>query len=644
MSQTAEHLQQMVQQALAEFERLASSDQPPTPVLQQMLSTLVRVLGCSGGAVWMTTDNTFRNFKPVVQAGQKAALITSAAEADNPVQQVVARAAAENKPIAVSPEQGEFAGSPLQALTQFYIPIDALGRVAGVIHLLAVPELDPKVYRQYVTFAQHGARAAAVYLAKRQSQVLKDDAASHGSIVKLMQKLLTLHRPADVAHELANHGRQLLEARRVAVVGYWRRKPHSEFSNTIEVNRRAVLVQAVEELAEHVRQREVPMSFARDQKLDGEDEALAPLLGQLWEKGEAGAVCMTPLRSGETIVGVMIAEYDDAADAGRRGTVQQELCQQAGPVLDQAVRWHTRPLRRTSNALDSIRRRPFAKLMRTVVTMALVAAIVYVLFFMPFYMNVTANARLEPAHLAAITAPHAGRVLKIHVDTGQNVAAGDVLISLDDTDLQLERAETLKAIDGTRVELEAARRAADLSKMRTTELRIEQLQLSLQTVERQIERCSIRALIDGVVLDETPEHWIGATVSEGHVLLTLGDLKGFELTIEVPEGDLMLVEQALRSDTAVPVDFLSHAWPDLTQHATITDLSSLSPTTRVSEYNQQAQVFRISVPVELEGLAPQLVLANPTGRAKLQLPDRSIAYRWGRGVWHFGRMTLFSLF
>ena len=51
-----------------------------------------------------------------------------------------------------------------------------------------------------------------------------------------------------------------------------------------------------------------------------------------------------------------------------------------------------------------------------------------------------------------------------------------------------------------------------------------------------------------------------------------------------------------------------------------------------------------SVQVELQGLEPQLVLANPTGRAKLHLPDRSIAYRYGRKIVHFVRMTLFSLF
>jgi multidrug resistance efflux pump len=282
--------------------------------------------------------------------------------------------------------------------------------------------------------------------------------------------------------------------------------------------------------------------------------------------------------------------------------------------------------------------------MRGLVTMGLIAAAIYVLFFMPFWMNLTADARLEPSRIAAVTAPHAGRILKIHTKTGQNVAAGDLLIQLDDTDLQLQRSETLKAIEGARVEVEAARRVSDLSKLRTTELRIEQLQLSLQTVERQIERCSIRALIDGVMLTEEPQHLIGATVPEGAELMQLGDLKNFDLSIEVPEHDLMLVEQALRNGAAVPVDFLSHAWPDLVQHAGITSMASLSPTTTISEHNQQVHVFRIIVPVELQGLEPQLVLANPTGRAKLALPDRSMAYRYGRKVSHFVRMTLFSLF
>jgi multidrug resistance efflux pump len=608
-------------------------------VLQQLLSVQARAVQALAAVAWMPADKAGNDYRPLVRVGPRSEVAGTPNEPDAAAKSVVLRAASENRPIAVGPEQGEFQGSPLHMLTQLFVPIDALGKVAGVIHLVLSGDLDPKVYRNFVGFAQQGAKSAAAYFARRHSQLMRDDAATHASIVKLMHKLLKLASPAQVTHELANHARPMIDARRVAVVGYWRHKCEVAFSDAIEVNQRAVLVQAVQSLADQCRGRGVPMSFVRGQVLDGEDEPLNPLLEQVYEMGGGEAICLTPMRSGDEVVGVLVGEYEDSESASRRSPMQQELASQAGPVLDQSVRWHTRPLRRTSDLLLKVRTKPVSATLRGLLILAAIAAVVGVLFFVPVPLSIHAEARLEPAMMAAVSAPHTGRIVKVHVRTGDSVQAGDVLLELDDADLQRTRLETLAAIEAERVAVEANRQKSDAAAVRAGELRIEQYRLRLATIERQIERCSIRSLITGAVLTERLEQLTENTVSEGDVLVHVADLRQFELIVQVPEEDLSLIESSLREGHDVPVAFLSRPWPDHVQHATITSLAALSPTSGPSE-QEHRQVFRITVPLQLEGLAPQLVLANPTGRARLDAGQSSIAYRYGRDVWRFIQMTL----
>lgn len=546
MSQTAANLQQLVQQALGEFERLAASEQPPTPVLQQLLSLQARAMQAIAAIAWMPADKAGADFRPLVLVGQRPDVAGSPKTPDVAAKSVVLRAAVENRPIALGPEQGEFQGSPLHPLTQLFVPIDALGKVAGVIHVVLSGELDPKVYRNFVAFVQQGAKAAATYFARRHSQLMRDDAATHASIVKLMHKLLKLGHPGQVTHELANHARPMIEARRVAVVGYWRHKSEVAFSDAVEVNQRAVLVRAVQSLADQVRSRGVPMSFVRGQVLEGEDEPLSPLLEQVYEMGGGAAICLTPMRSGDEVVGVVVGEYDDSETASRQSPMQQELASQAGPVLDQSIRWHTRPLRRTSDLLLKIRTKPASAAMRGGLILAAVAAVVGVLFFVPVPLSIHAEARLEPAMLAAVSAPHTGRIVKVHVRTGDSVKAGDVLLELDDADLQRARLEALAAIEAERVTVEANRQKGDAAAVRAGELRIEQYRLRLETAERQIERCKIRSLIAGSVLTERLEQFKDNTVSEGDVLVNVADLRQFELVVQVPEEDLSLIEDSDR--------------------------------------------------------------------------------------------------
>lgn len=641
MTPTTEQVQQIVQQALSSFEQLASSDDAPAKVVPQLLSALTQALRAEGAAAWMPADANGSRFLPIAAVGASAqhTLDEQKKGPIPPVHAAVHQSWSQRRVIAAAPGQAEFLDTALGQTTQFYIPVETAGRLLAVLQLLCGADLDPKVYREYAGFAQHAARALALYLNKRHSQLMQQDAEGRGAQLRAVHQLLMLQSPHDVVHELANLARPLLAAQRVAVVGYWRGRTEIAFSNTVDVNRKAVLVRAVELLADAARQRGVPMVFSDDQQLTGDDEPLAPLLDDLFNLGDAQAVCLTPIRFEQRIVGVLIAEYGSVTEASQRASHQQELAGLAGPVLEKAILWHTRPLRRTSQLIGSVRDKPVAAAVRSLAVLAVVAGAIYGLFFMPVTIPVRGDARLEPAMLAMITSPYGGRIDQVHVTAGQQVRQGDVLVSLDDSDLRLQLAEVTRGIDQEHVRQQQARREGNITEVRATELKIAQLEIRRRTIERLIERAHIRAPIDGVVLNERPQHLKGMTVPEGDQLLQLGDLKRFDLVVEVNEDDLILVEQSLRNGRPVPVEFLSHASPDDVETATIEHLTALSPTSTLNEM-QTRHVYRLTAPIELKGISAELALANRTGRAKLDTGQGSVAKRYFRGVWRFVRMTV----
>lgn len=643
MTPTADQVQQLVQQALRRFEQLVVSDRPTGEVLQSMVQTLAQPTGASGVLAYMPTDRSGQQFMVTARYGDSSPLaLDGSGQLTPPVAEAVRSAMQQAKPVVVSPEQESFLGTDLSDATQFYIPIDAVGRVMGAVHLILPGGLDPKVYRQYIAFAQQGARSAGMYLARRQSEVLQQDAASGHTLLKLTRQLLPLEKPVDVIHELANQARPALEAQRVAVIGYPKGKRDPglvRFSDAVDTNRKAVLVRSVQMLAEAVREREAPMTFTRQQELADEDEPLAPLLEELWNLGNAQAVSLMPLRGEREVVGVMVAEFGRTDQASQKASTQQELCQQTGPILARTIELHRRPLRRTSSLLAKVKDRPVPALVRAVIVAAVVATLVKLLAFTPVPIHVRGDARLEPAQMAVMSAPHAAQVEQVLVETGDEVEEGQLVARMDASDLRLQLAETNKSIEEQWVRLRSARSQNKQSQVRAAQLRIDQLEIRRQRLQRDLEQAEVRSMIAGTVLTEAPRRLEGQTVREGDTLIETADLSEFELVVDLREEDVALVERALSEGREVPLSFLSRPWPNQVQHARITNLKSISPTSAPDQQSQQ-HLFKVRVAVELEGLSPRLVMANPSGRAKLHVGEGSVLYRYGRRVWHFLRMTL----
>lgn len=619
---------------------LAESDDLPALVIEQALTLLVEETDSLGALLWMSADAAGQDLKPVGRVGETAAPLLDARSAPRAAMLPALRQAwGLRKRTAIGPGQSTFQNTPLHRTTQFLIPVVGTERVLGLVHLIAPAEVDPKHYREQVQPAEQAAQSLGQYLSRRQEKVAEHEVTSQREVLKLMRRLVQSDTPHAMLSELANFSRYLLESQQAAAVGFVGSRVETVFSDVIEVNRKAVRVRAVQSMAEVARDRGVPLTYSRDQALHGEDEPLTPLLHQFFETTEASALVLLPLQAGKRVAGVLVVEYIQPDHASQRAPIQQLLADDAGPILARCIDEHCRPLRRTANAMTAIRQRPW----RAAVTTALVAGLLAVaaagLFVVPVPLNVRVNATLEPRQAATVAAPFQGRIEEVLVEPGQAVQAGQVLLRFDSRDWELELSELEAEANRQTLAMNAAMSRGEQADARAAEFQLQRLAFQRQRVQRRLDRSAVRAGIDGVVLSERLTRLEGRDVGAGQELFELGDLDRFDLVLEIPERELPLVERAMRAHGTVPVTFLSRAWPELLQEAMVSEQARLLPTS-VARDDQSEPRYRMIVPMELADAEARLAVANPSGRAKLDVGKSSVAYRYFRRAWHYLRMQL----
>jgi macrolide-specific efflux system membrane fusion protein len=171
------------------------------------------------------------------------------------------------------------------------------------------------------------------------------------------------------------------------------------------------------------------------------------------------------------------------------------------------------------------------------------------------------TGEISPAFSVEIKSEISGKIEQIHVQTGQQVRRGDLLVTIDDKDLLTERSGALTDIAGAQLEVEKRKgnweRAAALfaEKLISKEVfanleadyRIAQNNLTraearLQTVDDRLSKTRLLAPADGTVLDilvAEGQVVVGATsVNAGNVLMNFADLSRLMVRTHVNQMDI----------------------------------------------------------------------------------------------------------
>lgn len=266
-------------------------------------------------------------------------------------------------------------------------------------------------------------------------------------------------------------------------------------------------------------------------------EALPPGLQKGWQEwGANGLWCPLVSAEGELLGGLWLVRDTPWHDSERKLLSQLAgAYAHAWQALLQRATWR-RQGRKTSLSRGW-------RLLVLCVALACLA--------LPVPLTVLAPAQIVPVDPLIVTAPLKGVIKKFRVVPYQEVAAGQILFSLDETELRNRHEVAVKALAVAQAEYQRARQKSLLGKDSSLdstilETRVAQKEAELAYVADELGRVTVQANRPGIVLLADVNDWLGKPVATGEKILTLADPLQTELEILVPVDNAINLEQGAR--------------------------------------------------------------------------------------------------
>lgn len=296
-----------------------------------------------------------------------------------------------------------------------------------------------------------------------------------------------------------------------------------------------------------VRRAEAAMNEAIDERAlitwpprEGEPPAAAAIADYAHEQ-KAGGLAIVPLMHGGVVDGVLLFERGHPFSEAETEAMEVAALSIAPLLALQWVAAESLPARLRRSLKDAARfatdsSRPALKLGAVALAALLVAGVL-----VPVEQKVTAHSLIEGEVQRAAVAPFAGYVQKAVARAGDNVKAGQLIATLDDKDLRLDRLRLESELE---VSLRKEREAIAIGNrvdMRLAAAQAGQTRAQLDLVLEKLQRVQIVAPYDGVIVKGDLSQQIGSPVEQGKVLFEIAPLDAWRVVIEVDERDMSLV-------------------------------------------------------------------------------------------------------
>jgi len=390
-----------------------------------------------------------------------------------------------------------------------------------------------------------------------------------------------------------------------------------------------------ERRADPVRLAEQAMDEALDQALSvalpapnqGEGIVARSAAAHYLQVAKVAAVLTVPLAAHGPQVGALLferAEPFSAEDVDAAETLAQVL----GPLLllrhqgDESVWAHLRRKWHGWLAWTLGQRHAGWKLLGGSLALLLALTAVW-----PVTHRISAPALIEGQTQRAAVVPFGGFILSAQARAGDTVKTGQVLATLDDRDLRLQRQRWEADFEvATRREREALA-SADRVAMRQASAQAESAQAQLALVLEQLQRLEIRAPFDGVVVKGDLSQRLGSPVEVGEVLFELAPLEAWRVIVKVDERDIGRVQPGQRGELVLA------GLPG--QYFGLQAQRVLS----VAEAEEGRNQFRVEA-----GLDSQATRLRPgmEGVAKIEVGEASLLWVWTHRLTDWLQRTLWE--
>jgi biotin carboxyl carrier protein len=165
--------------------------------------------------------------------------------------------------------------------------------------------------------------------------------------------------------------------------------------------------------------------------------------------------------------------------------------------------------------------------------------IAFTIIFFPVHLSVFGDGTVVPQSPVLVNASMQGVIQSFEVDPGQKVKTGQLLATFNKTDFQAAADVNKKDYMLTLEKLRAATSQGFENKDARSDVPIIQAQLAIDKANLDysnelLAKTDITSPIDGVVVFESKEDWVGQPVRTGERIMVVADPKKVELKISIP--------------------------------------------------------------------------------------------------------------
>jgi multidrug resistance efflux pump len=506
-------------------------------------------------------------------------------------------------------------------------PIVVAGAVRGasVVEVTPRPEAELAQVRQLLRFGQSWLHRVLGHRGAAQDESATQDRLE--TVLGLLAAAIEHERFQGAATSFATELATVLGCERASIGFEHRGRIRVRaLSHSAHFGERANLIRAIEAAMDEALDQRTTLVFpSRDERTPRGTWAH----GELSRQFGAGAICTVPLlRAGRPCGAMTLERRADQPFDHETVALLEAAAGFAGPALEV----HRRDDRALGTKIvESAREtaRYVASTRDVVVKLVAGIAIVALLLlaFATGEYRVTADTVLEPAVKRAAVAPFDGFVAVAPVRAGDVVEEGQILGSLDDRDLKLERLKWQSEEAQQEKQYRQALADRDAPQAAIVAAALQEARAELRRIEDRMSRVDLRAPFAGVVVYGDLTQKLGAPVQKGEVLFEVAPLDSYRLMLKVAERDIAQVavgQQGTLVLSSLPHDSFRF------------DVRKITP---VSTTEEGLNYFRVEA--AFEGDAPR-VQPGTAGVAKIEAGERNLVWIWTHQAFDWLRLRLWA--
>lgn len=253
---------------------------------------------------------------------------------------------------------------------------------------------------------------------------------------------------------------------------------------------------------------------------------------------------------------------------------------------------------------------------------------IFALLFLPVAYHVSAPARLEGAIQRALVAPENGYLEQSFVRPGDIVKANQVLATLADQELLLEKRRWETELAQYENAYSTSLAQSNRVDLVINQNKAEEARVQLALIEQKLQHTQVIAPFDGVIIKGDLKDAVGAPLQRGDTLLTIAPIEAFRLIIEVDERDIAEVKQGQTGQLALV---------SIPNQRNVFEVARLMPVAIVKDGRNLFEVEGTIQAKQLKMLKPGL-----EGVAKIAVGKRSVIWILSHRVTDWFRLNLWS--